>query len=120
MRKTHPEADGLGVVAVERALFSGRVCGRLAPDRHRRRQASPINASSLCGYRSTVSLNRLAPVFPVRNIELAVEHYRKLGFTVRRYEGTDPYAFAERDDIELHLAQVNDLKPRRNTSAVYL
>ena len=49
-----------------------------------------------------MTFRRLAPVFPVRNIELAVEHYRKLGFTVRRYEGTDPYAFAERDGIELH------------------
>lgn len=72
------------------------------------------------GYRPPVSLERLSPVFPVRNIDLAVEHYRKLGFTVRRYEGPDLYAFAERDRIELHLAQVDDLKPRRNMSAVYL
>ena len=63
---------------------------------------------------------RLSPVFPVRNIELAIEHYRKLGFEVRRYEGADPYAFAERDGIELHLAQVDDLKPKKNMSAVYL
>ena len=64
--------------------------------------------------------NRLSPVFPVRNLELAIEHYHKLGFAVRRHEGPDAYAFAERDGIELHLAQVNDLKPKRNTSAVYL
>jgi hypothetical protein len=64
--------------------------------------------------------DRLSPVFPVRDIELAVEHYRKLGFTVRLYEGPDRYAFAERDGIELHLTQVDDLKPRRNMSAVYL
>lgn len=64
--------------------------------------------------------NRVSPVFPVRNIELAIEHYRKLGFAVRSYEGPDAYAFAERDGIEIHLTQVDDLKPRRNTSAVYL
>jgi hypothetical protein len=64
-------------------------------------------------------LERLSPVFPVRNIELAVEHYRQLGFTVRRHEGPEGYAFAERDGIELHLAQVNDVKPKRNMSAVY-
>jgi hypothetical protein len=64
--------------------------------------------------------DRLSPVFPVRDIELAVEHYRKLGFAVRLYEGPDRYAFAERDGIELHLTQVDDLKPRRNMSAVYL
>lgn len=59
-------------------------------------------------------------MFPVRDIDLAVEHYRKLGFTVRLYEGPDAYAFAEREGIELHLAQVDDLKPKRNMSAVYL
>ncbi len=59
-------------------------------------------------------------MFPVRDIELAVSHYRKLGFVVRHYEGPHAYAFAERDGIELHLAQVDDLKPRRNMSAVYL
>ena len=67
-----------------------------------------------------MNFDRVSPVFPVRDIDLAVEHYRKLGFTVRRYEGPDAYAFAERDGIEFHLAQVNDLKPRRNMSAVYL
>lgn len=64
--------------------------------------------------------DRLSPVFPVRDIELAVEHYRTLGFEVRRYEGPEPYAFAERDGIELHLAGVSDLKPKHNTTAVYL
>jgi uncharacterized glyoxalase superfamily protein PhnB len=67
-----------------------------------------------------VSFDRLSPVFPVRDIDSAVEHYGKLGFSVRRYEGQEPYAFAERDGIELHLAQVDDLKPKRNMSAVYL
>jgi uncharacterized glyoxalase superfamily protein PhnB len=64
--------------------------------------------------------SRLSPVFPVRSIDLAMEHYRKLGFAVDRYQGPDPYAFATRDGIEFHLAQVDDLKPRRNMSAVYL
>jgi uncharacterized glyoxalase superfamily protein PhnB len=67
-----------------------------------------------------MGFKRLSPVFPVRNLDMALEHYRKLGFAVRRYEGPDAYAFAKRDGIELHLAQVDDLKPRRNMSAVYL
>ena len=62
--------------------------------------------------------DRLSPVFPVRDIDLAVEHYRKLGFTVRMYEGPDPNAFAERDGIEFHLAQVDNLEPSRNMTAV--
>lgn len=67
-----------------------------------------------------MTFHRLSPVFPVRDLNLALDHYAKLGFMVRRYEGSDPYAFAERDGIEIHLAQVEDLVPSRNMSAVYL
>lgn len=67
-----------------------------------------------------MGFKRLSPVFPVRDIELAVEHYRRLGFTVRLYEGSNDYAFAERDGIELHLTRVDNLAPKRNLSAVYL
>ena len=66
------------------------------------------------------AFRRLSPVFPVRDMGLAVEHYEKLGFTVRLYDGPDAYAFAERDGIEIHLAKVDDLDPARNMSAVYL
>jgi hypothetical protein len=67
-----------------------------------------------------MGLQRISPVFPVRSIDSALSHYRKLGFVVREYNGTAAYAFAERDAIEIHLAEVRSLKPRRNTSAVYL
>lgn len=67
-----------------------------------------------------MSFKRLSPVFPVRDIELAVDHYARLGFEVRRHEGAAAYAFAARDDVELHLAQVDNLQPEQNTSAVYL
>lgn len=72
------------------------------------------------GYPSGVSFDRLSPVFPVRDIQLAVEHYRKLGFAVRRHNRPEPYAFAERDGLELHLNQVKHLAPKRNMSAVFL
>ena len=67
-----------------------------------------------------MTFTRIAPVFPVRDLDRAVEHYTRLGFEVRRYDGPDAYAFAVRDSIEVHLTQVDDLKPRRNMSAVYL
>lgn len=67
-----------------------------------------------------MSFHRVSPVFPVSDIDRAVNHYERLGFAVRRYEGADPYAFAERDGIEIHLAQVNNLVPKRNMSAIYL
>lgn len=67
-----------------------------------------------------MSFDRVSPVFPVRDIDVAIDHYRKLGFSVRRFEGRDAYAFAERDGVEIHLAEVRNLRPRRNLSAVYL
>lgn len=67
-----------------------------------------------------MSFHRVSPVFPVRDIDLAVDHYSKLGFVVRLHAGPEAYAFAERDGIELHLAQMDDLKPKRNMSVVYL
>lgn len=67
-----------------------------------------------------MGFNRMSPVFPVRDLARAVEHYRKLGFVVRPSESSDDYAFAARDGLELHLTRVHDLKPKRNTSAVYL
>ena len=67
-----------------------------------------------------MGFERISPVFPVRDIDLAVEHYRRLGFSVERYAGPADYAYAQRDGVEIHLTQVNDLKPKRNTSAVYL
>lgn len=67
-----------------------------------------------------MTFHRVSPVFPVSDIDRAIDHYERLGFAVRRYEGADPYAFAERDGIEIHLAQVNNLVPKRNMSAVYL
>lgn len=67
-----------------------------------------------------MSFRRASPVFPVRDIDLAVDHYQRMGFTVQVYTGPESYAFAERDGIEIHLAQVDDLKPKRNMSAVFL
>ena len=61
-----------------------------------------------------------SPVLPVSDIDRAVDHYRKLGFDVRVYEGAAAYAFAARNDIELHLAQAHGLDPATNTSALYL
>lgn len=67
-----------------------------------------------------MSFHRISPVFPVSDLDRAVEHYGKLGFSVSRYEGEEPYAFAERDGIELHLTEVTGLEAHRNMSAVYL
>lgn len=67
-----------------------------------------------------MTFESISPVFPVGDIDLAIDHYRSLGFEVHRYEGAEPYAFAERDGIQIHLAQVHNLEPHSNMTAVYL
>jgi catechol 2,3-dioxygenase-like lactoylglutathione lyase family enzyme len=48
------------------------------------------------------TLQRVAPIFPVRDVAQSLAHYQRLGFATRLY-GTGEYGFATRDDIELHL-----------------
>jgi hypothetical protein len=63
------------------------------------------------------SLQRIAPIFAVRDLELAMDHYRRLGFAVRAYEGGG-YGFATREDVEIHLGVVDDHD--RHTGSAYL
>ncbi len=45
---------------------------------------------------------RIAPIFPVADLEVALAHYGRLGFATRAYAGGG-YGFAARDGVELHL-----------------
>jgi uncharacterized glyoxalase superfamily protein PhnB len=45
----------------------------------------------------------VSPILPVRDLGLAQAHYRSLGFHVTGYAEGDDYAFAERNDVSLHL-----------------
>jgi predicted enzyme related to lactoylglutathione lyase len=60
---------------------------------------------------------RVAPIFPVRDLEVALAHYARLGFNVRKYAGDAPYGFAEAGDVEIHLGGVSDAGERRRASA---
>jgi predicted enzyme related to lactoylglutathione lyase len=51
------------------------------------------------------TVRRVAPVFPVRDLEAAFAHYRRLGFAARAYDGGG-YGFVTRDDVELHVGVV--------------
>lgn len=68
----------------------------------------------------TTAVTGVAPILAVQDLDVAMRHYRRLGFVVHGYEGEAAYAFAERDEHSLHLAEVPDLDPAENTSAVYL
>jgi len=50
-----------------------------------------------------VAFERVAPVIPVRDIDAAVERYRRLGFQVEVYSGPARYAFADRGPVSMHL-----------------
>lgn len=65
------------------------------------------------------TLSAFAVVLPVRDLTAALEHYERLGFSVRTYHGGG-YGYAERDGVNLHLNVVPNLNPAATTSAVYL
>lgn len=46
--------------------------------------------------------HRIAPIFSVRDLDAAMDFYRRLGFSVRAYHGGG-YGFATRDEVEIHL-----------------
>jgi hypothetical protein len=46
--------------------------------------------------------DRIAPIFPVRDVVAALQFNARLGFATRAYEGGD-YGFATLEGVELHL-----------------
>jgi len=63
------------------------------------------------------TMQRIAPISAVHDLDAAMRHYRRLGFTVRGYAGGG-YGFATRDGIEIHLGVVPG--GDRRTSSAYL
>jgi len=49
-----------------------------------------------------------------------LEHYRRLGFEVRAYDGGGEYGFVRRDGVELHIGYESDHDPARTAAAVYV
>lgn len=62
-------------------------------------------------------MERIAPIFAVRELAAAMDFYERLGFAVRAYPGGG-YGFASRGGIELHFGVVPD--GERQTGAAYL
>ncbi len=89
-----------------------------AGDRDEARSRPPSAAPSRPSGPPT-GIDRMAAVLPVADLVAALEHYGRLGFTVREYEGGG-YGYAERGGVSFHLTELTDLNPRRSTSAVYL
>ena len=58
------------------------------------------------------------PVFVVADMEMAADHYRKLGFHVTFHD--DSYAFAEHGALNLHLELTEPDGPRPGGGVLYL
>src|SRR4051812_4913579 len=67
----------------------------------------------------SAGVNRIAPIFPVRDITAALAHYERLGFDVRAYEGGQ-YGYARHDGVELHLGEMVGVDTWTSTSSAYL
>jgi hypothetical protein len=67
-----------------------------------------------------ITFEDVAPVVPVRDLDAALDRYRRLGFTVRPYAGEERYGFAERGRVSLHLTEWAEHDPTRTAATVYL
>ncbi|MFF4397261.1 VOC family protein [Streptomyces sp. NPDC001480] len=67
-----------------------------------------------------VAFTRVAPVVPVRDLDAALDRYRRLGFTANAYEGPDRYGTAERGSVSVHLTEWLEHDPHRTGAVIYL
>jgi hypothetical protein len=61
-------------------------------------------------------LRRFSPIFPVRSLAAALDHYSALGFDASAYDGGHHYGFADRDGTGLHLSAEPDHDPAHAAS----
>ncbi len=67
-----------------------------------------------------IAFTAISPIVPVRNLDAALQRYRRLGFVVRAYPGSDRYGFADRGLVSLHLSEWAEHDPRHTAASVYL
>ncbi|MEZ0350630.1 bleomycin resistance protein [Mycobacterium sp. pR1184] len=61
----------------------------------------------------------VAPIIPVRDLDIALDRYRRLGFDARSYEGPERYGFVDRGSVSMHLSEWAEHDPLRTASSVY-
>ena len=59
-------------------------------------------------------VDRIVPILCVKDMTRAIDFYRLLGFSAKRYAGGNGYAFLTRGQWELHLSQSDMLPEREN------
>lgn len=68
---------------------------------------------------TSVTIDRVAPVIPVRDLDAALARYRRLGFAAHAYQGDARYGFAERGSVSFHLSEWDEHDPKRTGAVVY-
>lgn len=68
---------------------------------------------------ATETVAVIVPILPVRDLTQAIDFYQRLGFTAKRYQDSDLYAFIQRDGRELHLSKTPELDRESNFVRIY-
>ncbi|PJE05886.1 MAG: glyoxalase-like protein [Mycobacterium sp.] len=66
-----------------------------------------------------IEFTSAAPIVPVRNLDAALDRYRRLGFEAREYAGPERYGFVDRGAVQLHLTEWAEHDPLSTSSSVY-
>ena len=69
---------------------------------------------------SGVEFTSVSPVIPVRDLDAALDRYRRLGFETHAYPGPERYGYAARGGVSLHLSEWAEHDPSRTGAGVYL
>ncbi|SOJ56034.1 hypothetical protein MSIMFB_03511 [Mycobacterium simulans] len=67
-----------------------------------------------------IDFTSISPIVPVRNLDLALARYRRLGFDARCYQGPQRYGFVERGSVQIHLTEWAEHDPLTTASSMYL
>jgi len=69
---------------------------------------------------SEIDFTSICPIVPVRNLDVALDRYRRLGFDARGYEGPERYGFVDRGSASIHLTEWAEHDPLTTASSVYI
>lgn len=67
-----------------------------------------------------ITFTSVSPVVPVRDLDAALDRYRRLGFDDRAYDGPERYGFVERGAVSIHPSEWAEHDPHRSGAVVYL
>lgn len=68
-----------------------------------------------------IAFREIAPVIPVRDLDVALDRYRRLGFSAEAYSGEERYGYVRRGDVQMHLTEGGaEHDPGRDGAVVYI